>query len=104
VDLDDGVIHARLWASSVEFTATPEAESWLLCLQWPMRATPALCADWARTHPDVLMDIHKGETRVSMRVAPGDAAALQIWAVTAEAAVAALIRLRRAQRRLGEGM
>lgn len=101
---DGGVIHARLWSSSVEFTATPEAGLWRLALHWPVRATPEQMADWAQAHPGSVMDIHLGETRVSLTVAPDDIAALHHWAALAEQAVAHCIRWRRVQRAPGEGM
>ena len=49
------------------------------------------------------MDIHNGETRLTMRIHPDDPAALPLWAALAEAAVAQMIRWRRAQRQPGEG-
>lgn len=104
VEAEGGVIHARLWSSSVEFTATPEAGLWRLALQWPVRATRAQMADWNIAHPETVMDIHLGETRVSMMVDGQNADALYLWAALAEQAVAHCIRWRRVQRAPGEGM
>lgn len=104
VEDEGGVIHARLWSSSVEFTARAEGADWLLALQWPVRATQDQIRDWAMQHPDAPMDIHLGETRVTMQVAQGDRSALHRWAAVAEAMVAQCIRWRRAQRAPGEGM
>ena len=98
------VIHARLWSSSVEFTATKEAEGWTLAVQWPVRATPGQIAHWTAHHPEAPMDIHLGETRVTMRGVTGDGPTLHRWAVVAEAMVAQCIRWRRARRALDEGM
>lgn len=104
IDCEGPAIHARLWSSSVEFVATPEGEGWLLAVQWPVRASPAQIAEWNAQHPLVPMDIHLGETRVSMRVNADDTAALHAWAAVAETMVAQAIRWRRAQRAPGEGM
>jgi hypothetical protein len=103
IEAEGEVIHARLWASSVEFTATPEAGRWRLALQWPVRASDAQRAGWSSSHPEAPMDIHLGETRVSMLVT-GESAELHLWAALAEQAVAEMIRWRRAQRQPGEGM
>lgn len=104
IECDGPAIHARLWSSSVEFVATPEGDAWVLVVQWPVRATPAQLTLWNAQHPLAPMDIHMGETRVTMRVSAGDADALHTWAAVAEAMVARAIRWRRAQRAPGEGM
>ncbi|MDO8883010.1 hypothetical protein, partial [Pseudotabrizicola sp.] len=103
VESDGRVLHARLWASSVEFTATPEDEQWRLALHWPVRATDPQRTQWNVAHPDAPMDIHNGETRLSMQVLPRDPQSLHHWAAVAEEAVGNLIRWRRAQRQPGEG-
>ncbi|MFN3846939.1 MAG: hypothetical protein ACK4RZ_14110 [Paracoccaceae bacterium] len=103
VEADGPIVHARLWASSLEFTASPRASDWRLCLQWPVRATAAQCASWTAAYPDCPMDIHLGETRVSTVVDQTDIEALRRWAAVAEDAVAQMIRWRRAQRLPGEG-
>ncbi|MDR7123409.1 hypothetical protein [Pseudotabrizicola sp. 4114] len=103
VEAEGDTIHARLWAASVDFTSTPEGDHWHLALQWPVRANDAQRAQWNAAHPDAAMDIHNGETRLSMRVPPGDVQALHLWTALAEQAVADLIRWRRAQRQPGEG-
>lgn len=104
IEAEGAVIHARLWASSVEFTATEEGGLWRLALQWPLRASADQRATWTAAHPMAPMDIHLGETRVSFLAEEGDAAALAQWAALAEEAVAQMIRWRRAQRIPGEGM
>lgn len=101
---EDGALHARLWSSSVEFTATPDAGGWRLALQWPVRASAAQRTAWAAQHPDAPMDLHEGETRVTFRVRDGQEAGLHRWAAIAEEAVATCIGWRRAQRAPGEGM
>jgi hypothetical protein len=104
VEVADGVIYARLWSSSVEFTAQREGARWVLALQWPVRATDAQMAGWKARYPYAPLDIHKGETRMQMAVAQGDTPALHRWAVGAEDMVARCIEWRRAQRAPGEGM
>ena len=103
VEAEGKTVHARLWASSVDFTATQDGDQWHLALHWPVRASDAQRAQWNASHPDAPMDIHKGETRLSMRVQPEDQPALHLWAALAEQAVAQLILWRRAQRAPGEG-
>ena len=104
VEAEGEVIHARLWSSSVEFTAVAEGARWRLSLQWPLRASESQIDGWNTAHPDAPMDVHKGETRVSVLVAEGDPEALQRWSALAEHAVATCIQWRRAQRAPGEGM
>lgn len=108
VEDDGGILHARLWSSSVEFTASPVGSAWVLAIQWPVRATEAQLADWCNKHPHVPMDIHLGETRLSMTVQNGQVenliGQLHHWAAVAEEAIAACILWRRAQRAPGEGM
>ncbi|NEX45958.1 hypothetical protein [Pseudotabrizicola algicola] len=103
VEAEGDTLHARLWASSTDFTATPEGDHWLLALHWPLRASEAQRSDWNAAHPRAPLDIHNGETRLTMRVRADDAAALPLWAALAEEAVAQMIRWRRAQRQPGEG-
>ena len=104
VEADGGVVHARLWSSSVEFTVVPENGAWRFALAWPVRATEDQRAGWNLAHPDAPMDIHLGETRISMRIADPGRDRLLHWAAVAEEAVAECIRWRRAQRAPGEGM
>lgn len=103
VEAEGSRVHARLWASSTEFTATPDGDHWQLALQWPLRASEAQRAGWNASHPAAPMDIHNGETRLTMRVSPNAPDALALWAALAEEAVAQMIRWRRAQRQPGEG-
>ncbi|TGD67705.1 hypothetical protein EYC08_03350 [Tabrizicola sp. WMC-M-20] len=103
VEVEGDVLHARLWASSVDFTATPEGDQWRLALYWPVRASDAQRAQWNATHPDAPMDIRNGETRLSMRVSSDDPQRLSLWAALAEEAIAQMVRWRRAQRQPGEG-
>lgn len=97
------VLHARLMPGSVPFTATAEGTLWRFALHWPLRASAAQLAEWAADHPDAPMDIHQGETRLSLVLHDGDVAAIQRWARLAPEAVAACVRWRRAQRAPGEG-
>ncbi|WP_103332395.1 hypothetical protein [Pseudotabrizicola formosa] len=103
VEVEGDTIHARLWASSVDFTATPEGDRWHLALLWPVRSSDAQRAQWNADHPEALMDLHNGETRLSMHVGAQDLQGLARWASLAELAIARMIRWRRAQRQPGEG-
>ncbi len=103
VEAEGDTIHARLSASGAEFRAEPDGAGWHLSLTWPMRASAAQIAAWNAAHPAAVMDLHRGETRVSLRSETG-LPDLILWAALAEAAVAALVRWRRAQRAPGEGM
>lgn len=103
VEAEGEVIHARLSASGTEFRAEPEGAGWRLSLTWPMRAGAAQIAGWNAAHPGAAMDIHRGETRVSLRSETG-VPDLILWAALAEEAVATLVRWRRDQRAPGEGM
>jgi hypothetical protein len=104
VEAVDGVIYARLWSSSGEFTLRIEGAGWCLAVQWPVRATQAQIAQWNARQPHAPMDIFLGETRVTMRLTEGDAQALHLWAAVAEEMVAQCTRWRRSQRAPGEGM
>lgn len=104
VEAEGEVIHARLWSSSVEFTAVAEGTGWRFSLQWPLRASEGQIEGWNRAHPEALMDLFKGETRVSAHIGDGDPEALQRWSALAELAVSTCIQWRRAQRAPGEGM
>ncbi|GEM_PF-959975 len=97
------VIHGRLWASSIEFTATPEGDLWRLAVAWPVRARDDQLAEWNALYPQAPLDIHLGETRLSQLVEENHHQALTRWASLAENAVAQMIRWRRAQRAPGEG-
>lgn len=99
-----GVAYARLSPGSVEFTLTDDGAVWLCAVQWPVRATARQMAAFMADHPGAEMDIHDGETRLQMRIAKDDAAALHRWAAVAEAMIAAAIGWRREQRAPGEGM
>lgn len=103
VEAEGDIIYARLWASSVEFTATPDGDHWRLALLWPVRTTDAQRAQWNASHPAAPMDLHNGETRLSLHVAADDPQTLALWAALAEQAIALMVRWRRAQRQPGEG-
>lgn len=98
VEVDDGVIHARLSASGAAFMVVPEGDGWRFSLCWPVRATEAQRAVFAAAHPGAVVDILKGETRLSMMVDN-----LAVWGAVAEAFVIAAVGWRRAQRAPGEG-
>ena len=108
ITVEGDTIHARLWASSAEFSARPAGGGnvglWEVSLIWPIRASTLQIANWNDAHPDLRMDLHGGETRVRLLVAEGDMSALHHWAAGAEEAVATFVRWRRAQRAPGEGM
>lgn len=101
VDSVGGVIYARADAALPEFTATPAGADWILAQAWPLRATDAQIAAWTAIHPDAPMDIHHGETRISMRATPAD---LPRWRAITVAMVAQCVEWRRATRQRDEGM
>ena len=101
VEVVDGVIYARSDAALPEFTATVSGADWLLAAAWPLRATDAQIADWMAVHPHVPMDIHNGETRISMRATPTD---LPRWRTVTAAMVVQCVEWRRATRQRDEGM
>lgn len=96
-----GVIYARLNPAQPEFTATPDGQGWQMALAWPLRATEAQIAAWMALHPDAPMDIHNGETRVTLQIPPGT---LPGWAATVEAMIATCTGWRRGSRQRDEGM
>lgn len=104
VEAEGEVIHARLPSSQAEWFATPEGDLWRFAIKRQVRATEAQMAEWNSRMGDTPMDIHLGETRVSMMVAAGDAEAIRMWDAVAEECVATTLRWRRAQRERGEGM
>lgn len=104
VEREAGLVHARLSALDGEFTAEEAGGVWVLVLSRPVRASEAQLAGWQASHPDTPLDIHRGETRLVLRLAVGDAAGLHRWAALAEAAVLACNGWRRGQRAGGEGM
>ena len=104
VEAEGDLIHARLSEDSGEFTLRAAEGQWWLAMAWPVRATAEQLAAWAADHPEAWLDLWRGETRLRMRIAPGDLAALARWAELAEEARIACLRWRRAQRAPGEGM
>lgn len=101
VETVNGVIYARSNAALPEFTATQIGDRWQLALAWPVRATQAQMAEWTTLHPAAPMDIHQGETRITMWASPE---ALTRWADLTEKMVAKCIEWRRATRQRDEGM
>lgn len=101
VEAVDGVIYARSDPALPEFTATALGADWLLAQAWPLRATEAQIAVWTVLHPDAPMDIHHGETRISMLAAPAD---LPRWREVTAAMVVQCVDWRRATRQRDEGM
>lgn len=101
IEAADGVIFARTDPTFPEFTATQTGDTWLLAQTWPLRATPAQIAQWTAQHPDAPMDIHQGETRITLRATPEN---LLIWADLTRAMVAKCIAWRRETRQRDEGM
>lgn len=103
VEVQSGVIYARINPALPEFTATPDGAFWMLAQAWPLRATGAQIMGWMAAHPDAPMDIFQGETRIRMRVA-ADPAALHRWAAVCEQMVAKCTEWRRSTRQRDEGM
>lgn len=104
VETDGEVVHARLSAADGAFTAQLDGGFWRLSFSRPVRAGEAQLAEWNAAHPDAPLDIHRGETRLVLRLNPGDRAGLHRWAALAEAVLVASVRWRKAQRDRGEGM
>jgi len=96
-----GVIYARTDPTLPEFTATPAGQGWQLALAWPLRATEAQIAAWTALHPDAPMDIHQGETRITVQVPPTP---LSRWAELVQDMVAHCTDWRRSTRQRDEGM
>ncbi|MES2435389.1 MAG: hypothetical protein V4586_16390 [Pseudomonadota bacterium] len=101
VETVDGVIYARSDPALPEFTATEIDGFWQLALAWPLRANTAQIAHWTTQHPEVPMDIHQGETRITLRATPEN---LALWADLTRAMVAQCIVWRRETRQRDEGM
>lgn len=101
VETVEGVIYARSDAALPEFTATETAAGWLLAQAWPLRATPAQIASWNARHPEALMDIHQGETRITLLVSPEN---LARWAALTREMVTQCVAWRRESRQRDEGM
>lgn len=104
VEAEGDLVHARLSAAEGAFTAQEDGGLWLLTFSRPVRASEGQFAEWRAADPDAPMDIHRGETRLALHLAPDDADGLHRWAALAEAAVVATVRWRKAQRDRGEGM
>ncbi len=101
IEAVDGVIYARTDPTLPEFTATQIDGDWLLAQAWSLRATPGQIAQWNARHPDAVMDIYQGETRITLRVIPEN---LPRWADLTRAMVAQCIAWRRETRQRDEGM
>ena len=101
VEVVDGVIYARSDPTFPEFTTTQSGGAWLLAQSWPLRATPAQTAQWTTQHPDAPMDIHQGETWITLRATPET---LALWADLTRAMVAQCLAWRRETRQRDEGM
>lgn len=101
VEVVDGVIYARRDPAFSEFTATQIGGDWLLAQAWPLRAMLAQIADWTVQQPEAPMDIHQGETRITLRATLEN---LALWADLTRAMVAQCVAWRRATRQCDEGM
>ena len=101
VETVDGVIYARSDAALPEFTVTETATGWILAQAWPLRATAAQIASWNARHPEALMDIHQGETRITLPVSPEN---LARWAALTQEMVTQCVAWRRETRQRDEGM
>lgn len=101
VETVDGVIYARSDPALPEFTVSETAAGWLLAQAWPLRATAAQMAAWNARHPDTVMDIHQGETRITLPVSQEN---LARWADLTREMVAQCVVWRRESRQRDEGM
>ena len=101
VETVDGVIYARSDPALPEFTVTETATGWILAQAWPLRATAAQIASWNARHPEALMDIHQGETRITLPVSSGN---LTRWVDLTREMVTQCVAWRRETRQRDEGM
>jgi hypothetical protein len=101
IEVLDGVIYARSDPTFPEFTATRVDNIWTLAQTWPLRSTPAQVLDWSTQHPDAPMDIHQGETRITLRATPDN---LKLWGNLTQTMVSQCIVWRRETRQRDEGM
>ena len=101
VELVDGVVYARSDPALPEFTATEIAGCWQLALAWPLRASTSQIVQWTALHPEAPMDIHQGETRITLRATPET---LALWTDLTRAMAAQCIAWRRETRQRDEGM
>lgn len=101
IEADGEVIYARISAAVPEFTVTRAGDIWRFCMQWPLRATALQRAEWAALHPEALLDVDLGETRMQFLGGPQDAAH---WAALVQGMIAACTLWRRSTRQQDEGM
>lgn len=104
VDQEGGIVFARAGGPAApEFQARFDT-GWHLSLSRPLRAPLARITAWNMAHPDAPLDIHHGETRLTLSLHMPLADQLQRWARLAEGFTAQSVLWRRAQRAGGEGM
>ena len=101
VETVDGVVFARSNPALPEFTARAVDGAWHLSQAWPLRASDRQIAAWNALYPQVPMDIHHGETRITLWAT---AETLPLWAEMTEKMVAQCVAWRRATRQRDEGM
>lgn len=101
VEVAGDVIYARTYAALPEFTVVPEGQGWRFSIQWPLRASPAQCAQWNALHPDAPLDVDLGETRMQFA---GGLDGLTRWRDLTGQMVLACTQWRRATRQMDEGM
>ena len=100
VEAAGGVIYARTYASTPEFTASTAGQQWRFAIAWPLRASAVQCAVWNALHPDAPLDVHLGETRMQFL---GDVDGLARWAVLVDDMVVQCTKWRRTTRQMDEG-
>ncbi len=101
VEAAGGVIYARTYASTPEFTASTAGQQWRFAIAWPLRASAVQCAVWNALHPDAPLDVDLGETRMQFL---GESRDLARWASLVDAMMVSCMTWRRMARQMDEGM
>ena len=102
VEHDGGTLFARTHASAAEFQITGDGGRWTATFAHPVRAPGSDLVAWNALCPHASLDIHRGETRLSMQLnRPDD---LSEWRRVLLAMMARSLDWRRIQRQKDEGM
>lgn len=102
VAVDGGQIFARTHPAAPEFQAAQVGTIWHFSLSRPVRAPAAARTAWNAKHPVTPIDIHQGETRLTMALV--SLATLDHWRTRTDLFIAQSQFWRRAQRQSDEGM
>ena len=102
VAVDGDQIYARTHSAAPEFQAAQVGTIWHFTLSRPVRASAAALTTWNAQNSTALIDIHHGETRLTLPLLPP--ATLDHWRARADLFTAQSQLWRRAQRQCDEGM